>query len=230
MTAQGSDDAAVREGTKRMLEERARLIGRGERMIGWKLAFGAPDRLEKFRLTGPVIGFLPESNLRPSGATISCLGWVSPVAEPEIAVYLGSDVEHPDRVAESIIGLGPAIELADVDPPPEDIEQVLAGNIFHRAVVLGARDMSRIGGDVTGLSARITRNESAIATPEDLEALTGNIVSILGHVAGLLLAGGARLRAGEAVIAGSVVPPIPVRPGDEITFELVPIAQISVNV
>lgn len=152
------------------------------------------------------------------------------MAEPEIAVFLGTDVEDPDRVVESISGLGPAIELADVDSPPEDIGDVLEGNIFHRAVVLGQPDHLRVDGTVAGLRARITKNGSEIADTEDLEALTGGIASILGHVAGLLLASGERLRAGEVVIAGSVIPPIPIRMGDEVTFELVPLPPISVTV
>ena len=230
MTATARDDSVVRDGIARMLDQRRRRLERGEAMIGWKLAFGAPDRLQQFGLAGPLVGFLPESNVSASGVTISCRSWVNAVAEPEIAVYLGTDVEDPDRVVESISGLGPAIELADVDPPPEDIGDVLEGNIFHRAVVLGQSDHSRVDGTVAGMRARLTKNGSEIADTEDLEVLTGGIASILGHVAGLLLASGERLRASEVVIAGSVVPPIPVRPGDEIKFELVPLPPISVTV
>lgn len=230
MIAPGWDDPAVREGTRRMLDRRSRLLAEGGRMIGWKLGFGAPVWLDKFGLAGPVVGFLPESNRRESGATISCRGWVNPVAEPEIAVYLGSDVEEPGRVVEAISGMGAAIELADIDTPPEDIVEILGGNIFHRAVVLGSPDHSRLDGSVAGMRARIKQNGSEVADTEYLEALTGGIVSILGHVAGLLQAAGERLRAGDVVIAGSVVPPIPVRPGDEITFELVPLTSISVAV
>ena len=224
------DDAAVLEGTRRMLDRRSRLIAEGERMIGWKLAFGAPERLRQFGLAGPLVGFLAESNAKSSGSAVSCQGWVHPVAEPEIAVYLSYDVEEPDRVAESISGLGAAIELADVDPPPEDVGAVLAGNIFHRAVILDRPASSRAGGNVAGMRARITNKGTEIADTTDLEALTGSLVSILGHTSRLLQKAGARLQAGEVVIAGSIVPPIPVRPGDEITFELVPLSPISVTV
>jgi 2-keto-4-pentenoate hydratase len=230
MIVSGWDRASVLEGTRLMLDRRERLLEQGGRMIGWKLAFGAPHWLDKFGLAGPLVGFLAESNVRSSGATVSCRGWVHPVAEPEIAVYLGRDVDEPDRVAESISGLGAAIELADVDSPPEDIGGVLEGNIFHRAVVLGRPDHSRVGGSVVGMRARITNKGSEIADTEDLEALTGDIVSILGHTSWLLQAAGARLKAGDVVIAGSVVLPIPVRPGDEITFELGPLPPISVTV
>lgn len=149
------------------------------------------------------------------------------MAEPEIAVHLGSDVEEPHRVAQSISGLGAAIELADVASPPEDIGNVIAGNLFHRAVVLGQPDRSWADEAVTGMRARVTGNGLEIADTEDLEALTGDIISIIGHAAGLLQAAGERPRAGEVVIAGSVVPPIPVRPGDEITFELFPLPDLG---
>jgi 2-keto-4-pentenoate hydratase len=229
MTTPGWDDPAVREGTRRMLDERARLLDRGEGMIGWKLGFGAPAWLEKFDLAGPLVGFLPEGNRRDTGAVFSCDGWRKPVAEPEIAVYLGEDVDDPSRVAGSISGIGAAIELADVDPPPEDIGEVLAGNIYHRAVVLGD-DRRPWGGGIAGMRARVTSSGSGIADTDDLETLTGALVPILEHVAGLLLAAGERLGAGEVVIAGSVIPPIPIQPGDQITFELTPLSPISVTV
>jgi 2-oxo-3-hexenedioate decarboxylase len=230
MIASGWDDASVLEGTRWMLDRRAALLEQGERMIGWKLAFGAPHWLDKFGHAGPLVGFLMESRVRPSGSTVSCRGWIHPVAEPEIAVYLSRDVDEPDRVAESISGVGAAIELADVDSPPEDLEGILEGNIFHRAVVLGRPDHSRVGGSVVGMRARIASNGSEIADTEDLALLTGDLVSILGHTARLLQAAGTRLKGGEVVIAGSVVPPLPLRPGDEVTFELVPLLPISVNV
>jgi 2-keto-4-pentenoate hydratase len=46
----------------------------------------------------------------------------------------------------------------------------------------------------------------------------------------LLGAAGHGLLAGEVVILGSVVPPLPLQPGDEITFELVPLPPITVRV
>jgi 2-keto-4-pentenoate hydratase len=230
MTKPGWDDPAVMEATRRMLAQRWRLLERGERTIGWKLAFGAPVWLDRLGLAGPLVGFLPESGRRAPGSMISCLGWVNPVAEPEIAVYLDRDVVEPDRVMESISGIGAAIELADVDTPVEDIGQVLEGNIFHRAVVLGPPDHSRVDGSVAGMRARISRNGSEIADTEDLEALTGGIVSVLGHTAALLRAAGERLGAGEVVIVGSIIPPMEVQPGDQITFELAPLDPISVSV
>lgn len=230
MTGRGWEDPAVRDGTRRMLESRREFLDRGERTIGWKLGFGAPKWLEKFGLAGPLVGFLPESKRHEPGATVSCEGWVNPVAEPEVAVYIGRDVDDPERVELAISGIGAAIELADVDSPPEDFGDVLAGNIFHRGVILGEPHQTRADGDITGMRARVSKNGSEHADTDELEALTGEIVSILRHTATLLQASGELLRAGEVVIMGSVIPPISVQPGDEIVFELTPLAPISVTV
>ncbi|HUG32232.1 MAG TPA: hypothetical protein VMM14_05005, partial [Acidimicrobiia bacterium] len=137
MTAPDWENRAVRRGMERLLAQRSDVLESGGRTIGWKLGFGAPAWLEKFELSGPLLGFLPESRSHPPGATVSCEGWVRAVAEPEIAVHIGRDVDDPSRAAAAVSGLGAAIELADVDSPPDDLEETLAGNIFHRAVILG---------------------------------------------------------------------------------------------
>ncbi|HZD22967.1 MAG TPA: fumarylacetoacetate hydrolase family protein [Acidimicrobiia bacterium] len=224
------DTPAIANGIRRMLEHRSQLMGQGEEMIGWKLGFGGPGWLEKFEIPGPLVGFLPASRRHRSGSTVSVEGWKRPVAEPELAVYVGSDVANPDEVANCIAAVGPAIELADVHPPPEDLEEVLADNIFHRGVIFGEADRGRAGGDISGLIARIGRGGEEVATTSELEDLTGELVPILAHTVRLLDTFGEKLRAGEVVIAGSVVPPLPVSPGERIDYRLEPLGEISVLV
>ncbi len=218
------------EGTRRMLDERQKALDHDDRAVGWKLGFGAPASLERFGLTAPLVGFLTGSRVHEPGSTVSCVGWKGPVAEPELAVHIGRDLGPEDDVAGAISGLAPAIELADVDPPPEDIADVLAGNIFHRAVVLGEPDPGLTGGALTGLEARVTRDGVELARTADLVALTGDLITVIGHTARLLAAAGERLRAGDVVISGSIVPPIRIEPGQEVGFELAPLPAISVRV
>ena len=54
------------------------------------------------------------------------------VVESEVAVEIGDD-------GRSIVALLPALELADPPDLDLEIEQILAGNIFHRAVAFGPR-------------------------------------------------------------------------------------------
>jgi 2-keto-4-pentenoate hydratase len=142
--------------------------------------------------------------------------------------YVSAGADHA-TVKAAIAGVGPAIELADVDREPDDVEQILAGNIYQRSVVLGACDTSRAGGVIAGLQGRIVRNGVAVAQTSDPEALTGELIGIVRHVADTLATFGETLRSGQIIITGSIVPPLYVADGEEIVFELEPIGSVSVR-
>jgi 2-keto-4-pentenoate hydratase len=221
---------AVRAGVTRMLQARSRAIARGQRPIGWKLGFGAPAFQEKFGLSGPLIGFLTDAGQRSPGSHVPIDGWARPVAEPEIAAYLSGDVTDPGDIEIKVGALGAAIELADIDKPPEDIEEVMAGNIFHRAVILGDPDPARSGAVVDGLMARVAVDGEPVASVDDVEELTGRFLEILRHTVSLLQSAKETFRAGDVVILGSVIPPVSVSPGQEVSFEISGCPVISVRV
>jgi 2-keto-4-pentenoate hydratase len=220
---------AVGRGIEKMLALRAERLAAGERHLGWKLAFGAPASLERFGLTAPLVGFLTDATLHEPGATVSCEGWEAPVAEPEVAVYLAHDAE-PGRIAEAIGHVGAAIELANIYPPSNDLEEMLAGDVYHRGVVLGIDGARRSGARLDDLRARVVHDDELVADTTEFQETTGGIIEILDHAATLLEAYGEQLSAGDAVITGSVVPPLRTTPGQEIVFELAPLDAISVRV
>ena len=116
--------------------------------------------MERLKIKAPLIGFMMEKSLLANGVTVSLAGWTKPVAEPEVAVHMAKDLAGgSDRAMTiaAIAGIGPAIELADLNPPPDDVEVTLAGNIFHRHVILGASDASRAGAKLDGLSGQVFR-------------------------------------------------------------------------
>jgi len=207
-------------------------LGAGERPLGWKVGFGSPEAMQKLAIKAPLIGFLTDKALVETGATISLAGWSKPAAEPEIAVHMGRDLPagaDRDTVRAAIAGLGPAIELADVDRPPKDVEHILAGNIYQRGVIVGPRDASRAGGMVDGLHGHIARNGGAFAQTSDPQALTGDLIDIVRHVADTLAAFGETLRSGQIIITGSIVPPLWVEAGEEIAFKLDPVGSVSIR-
>ena len=119
-------------------------------------------------------------------------------------------------------------EEADADRP--SVETVLAGNIFHRHVLLGRRDQGRKGGRIDGLRARVARNGAAHADTTELEANTGKLVDIVRHVADVLAACGEQLSAGDVIIAGSVIAPIFVGSEDRaLDYALDPIGSVAVR-
>jgi 2-keto-4-pentenoate hydratase len=226
------DDPRIQRGMHAQLAKRRARTAAGEKPLGWKVGFGAPAMMEKLKIAAPLVGFLMQRALVPSGGSASLHGWVRPVLEPEIAVHIGRDLPgggDPAAAAAAIAALAPAIELADADLPFEDPEAILKGNIFQRHVILGERDASRAGGSTAGLTARVFRRDAEVARTSDPEAATGKLVDIVRHVADLLAAFGERLSAGDIIIAGSVLPPIAVEADEaSVAYALDPIGRISV--
>ena len=216
----------------RQFEDRARRLASGEHPIGWKVGFGATAALERLALPGPLVAFLTDATLLESGSNVPIDEWTRPVAEPEVAVHIGRDLPGgaaEDRIRESILALGAAIELADVYTEPVNVEEILAGSIFHRGLVLGPPDPERAGGLLQGLAACVTVDGTEVAATTELEALTGPLTETVGYVADYLADTGAVLASGDIVIMGSVVPPIPIRPGQELVHELKPLPPLSLT-
>jgi 2-keto-4-pentenoate hydratase len=226
------DDPRILRGMALQLGRWRERLNAGEKPLGWKVGFGAPAAMQKFGITAPLVGFLTDCALVATGSVVSLADWKKPVAEPEIAVHMGRDLSagaDRETVKAAIAGLGPAIELADVDRPPEDVEQILAGNIYQRGVILGPCNASRAGGVVEGLHGHISRNGSAFADTSEPQALTGDLIEIVRHVADTLADFGQTLRAGQIIITGSIVPPLWVEAGEEIIFKLDPVGSVSIR-
>ncbi len=214
------------------LRVRRQLLDAGHKALGWKLAFGGPAAMERLGTNAPLVGFLTDRGLLASGSMVSLAGWTKPAAEPEIAVHLGKDLRGgADRATAiaAIAGLGPAIELADVDHPSDDVEGTLARNIYQRHVVIGTKNTRYASGVLEGLTGRIIRNEAEIAKVTEFEALSGELIAIVSHTADLLAAFGEKLEAGQIIIAGSIIPPLWVASGEELVFRLEPSDSISIR-
>jgi 2-keto-4-pentenoate hydratase len=87
----------------------------------------------------PVIGYLDARTLVQDGGEWSRReGDVR--AETEFGVVLRSDVAAGTRASDAaaaIAGLCVALEIVDLDRSPGDIDAVMRGNVFHRAVAFG---------------------------------------------------------------------------------------------
>lgn len=225
-------DSRILHGMTKQFQLRQSRLSAGDKSIGWKVGFGTSAAQERLGINAPLVGFLTEKALLPSGANVSIEGWSKPAVECEIAIYIGTDLyEGADRetTRAAIAAIGPAFELADVDFPSDDVARVLAGNIYNRHVVLGRPDPSRAGCVLDNLEAQVYRNRSEVARTKDLQALTGDLIEITAHVANLLFALGEKLRAGEFIIAGTIIPHIWVQSRDNVTYALMPVDTISVS-
>ena len=193
---------SVERGTAALLMRRREILAQGAEPIGWKVGFNVPEIQERLGIDRPLAGFLTSNSLVDDRWDEYPI-----VVESEVAVELGSD-------GRSIAALLPALELAD--PPDLDLglEQILAGNIFHRAVAFGPRVETREPG-----AARILVNgeeQHALSA----EQTAANLEAMVEAIAGRLADAGEQLQPGDRIITGVLAPPHTASPGDTVRLEL----------
>lgn len=187
----------------------------GAGRVGWKIGLNVPAVQDKLGIDRSVVGHLTTATLLGADGAHSLTGAEKPMAEPEIAIEIGPDG--------TIAGLAPAIEVADIDRPLDDVGEVVATNIFHRAVAIGASvDRRTVGGVEAVLTVNGEPAGSADAGATDLAAT-------VELVAETLAAAGESLQAGDRIIAGSLTQPAPVQPGDRACVDLGPLGRLEVS-
>ena len=207
---------SIERGTEALLMRRREILAQGAEPIGWKIGFNVPQVQEKLGIDAPLAGFLTSDGLLEDSDVWSLDGDGEVLVESEVAVELGDD-------GRSIAALLPALELADPPDLSLDIEAILAGNIFHRAVVFGPRvETTEPGG------ARILVNgeEEHVVDARQAGASLERMVAV---VAQRLADAGEELRAGDRIITGVLAPPHKAQPGDTVMLELDAVGSVALR-
>jgi 2-keto-4-pentenoate hydratase len=178
--------------------------------IGWKMALNAPAIMEALGLEEPALGWL--SRAQVADGEHSLAGSTQPAVEPELLLEAGADG--------GVARIGVALEVVDLDRSLDDVEEVIAANIFHRAVAPGdLGPVTEPGEAVFSLNgqerARIGEFEPAAQTL----AFVGRFLGELGE----------ELRPGDLVIAGALAPAAPVADGDVAELEVGRVGAISLR-
>lgn len=151
---------------------------------------------------------------------------VQPFESVAVTVYVPAD----SPVAVAVVCTGaPAIELADLGGPLDDVEAILASDIFHRAVVLGSFVPLGDGDTLDGLRVSVGGADGPIAEDVDPTALLGDLAVVVRDLADALPAAGDAMRAGDVVITGSVVPAIAVTGGERLEVRVAGLGGVSVT-
>jgi 2-keto-4-pentenoate hydratase len=204
-------DPRVLAGTQRQLESwRAELAG-GATRVGWKIAFNAEAVQQQVGITSPVVGYMTSNTLLKYGARIPVAGARNLLVEPEISIEIGATLEPA--------ALGVAIEVVDVDSPVDDLEAVVASNLFHRGVLFGgSRPGARPPAEVAVLVNGEERERAEIQFDE---------WETVGVVDRTLAAAGETLQPGDQIIAGSLTTPVEVKAGDSVGVQVGPLGFIQ---
>jgi hypothetical protein len=168
--------------------------------IGWKLGVG-----DRERIGGHIaVGHLTSATRLEPGAAYEPADGEELHADAEIAVEIGPD----GRIGAH----GAALELVDLRSPPNTPEDVVAANVFHRAVAF-APTWGALPDD--GVEGRLLVNDDL----RDAGRSAVDIAEKVAAAAGILEAVGEALAPGDLVITGSVAQ-VPVAPGDRVEADL----------
>jgi 2-keto-4-pentenoate hydratase len=197
---------SVERGTTAMLVRRREILAQGAEPIGWKVGFNITAAQEKLGIDAPLAGFLSSNGVLEDGAEVS-LDDGPVVVESEVAVELGPD-------ARSIVALLPALEVADPPDLDQDVETILAGNIFHRAVAFGPRvETNEPGGGRVLVNGEVEHVMAPSETSAHLEEMVEAVRKRLAAVDEDMLPG-------QRIITGVLAPPHVAHPGDRVRLEL----------
>jgi 2-keto-4-pentenoate hydratase len=183
----------------------------GDQLIGWKVGLNAAPVQQHLGITRPVLGHLTTATQIEPGSTHSLAGGVRVGVEPEVAIHLGARGE--------VASMGPAIEVVDLDPTLTELQSILAGNVFHRGLVLGPPLEGFDVADLGTLEATVKRNGSVVETARFADTGEGpaDVVELIAERLALV---GEELREGQVIIGGSLTPIVFVEPGDAIEVDL----------
>jgi 2-oxo-hept-3-ene-1,7-dioate hydratase len=215
---------AVTRGMRALLARRDADLCAGARSVGWKIGFNTPAIQEHFGLAQPVVGYLTDAGLTADGATVPLAGWAAPAVEVEVAIRVGPDL--------GVAGLAPALELVDLGMPFHDIEMVLADNICQRGVVFGAEvpgvDLWAVVATVTSAADKGGAIDGLGDTVLAEGRLSEDPATTTEFVRSYLASHGAQLAEGDRIIAGSLVAPLSVGPGDALHVDFGPLGGLRI--
>ncbi|HWN12463.1 MAG TPA: fumarylacetoacetate hydrolase family protein [Candidatus Dormibacteraeota bacterium] len=193
-------------GLQRDLEQA--LIGRGERVIGWKVGFTTAALQERHGVTEPVLGFLLSSGVFGSGDAVPVARFVAPGVEVEVAFLLKADLAGPGVTAASALlaveGAMPSFELIDfrLSGTPRGVD-VIADGVYTNAIVLG-RPLTPLAGIDLALEGVVFEQDGQIVATQTAAEVLGNPLVSLAWAANTLGRMGRGLRAGDIVLTGSI--------------------------
>ena len=193
-------------GLQRQLEEA--LVGRGERVVGYKVGFTTAALQERHGVTEPVLGFMLGSGVYGSGDAVPLSRFIAIGVEVEVAFLLKSDLAGPGVTPASALlaveGAMPSFELIDfrLTGAPRGTD-VVADGVYTNAIVLG-RPLTSVTGLDLALEGVVFEQDGQIVATQTAAEVLGNPLVSVAWAANTLGRMGRGLRAGDVVLTGSI--------------------------
>lgn len=224
-----SNATKIQQGMQRQLQQWRATLAAGDKRLGWKIGFNRVVDQQKFELPSAMVGYLARQQQISSGQSYTIPAGSTILVEAEIALLIGADLPANATLTQArnvIQGYAAALELVDTTrTASNDIEEILAGNLFHAAVVMGASTVTNPG----HFSASLKINGIEVRSLE-ADRLAADFGAIVQLVANILGQQGERLEAGDWIICGAIAAPIKVHGGDTVVLTLEPLGTITLTI
>ncbi|MFS0733758.1 fumarylacetoacetate hydrolase family protein [Microbacterium sp. 1P10UB] len=198
---------------------RDRNIAAGRRLVGRKIGLTSKAMQEATGITEPDYGVMFDDTVHGSGADIPVEHFSNVRVEVELAFVLKSPLEGPDCTLDDALAAidyaVPALEVLNshIEMEGRTIVDTISDNAAYGAMVLGDVHRRPDEIDLRWVPGVLSRNGEIIET--------GVAAGVLGHpatgvawLANKIAQHGARLEAGEIILAGSFTRPMWVSRGD----------------
>jgi 2-keto-4-pentenoate hydratase len=199
------------------------LAARKGKVAGLKIATTTKVMQQLMGIDHPCGGTIFEHTVHRSPAAIRLADYRHVMIECELALRLARDlpISSAPYAAQSVkpaIGaVMPAFELIEdrnADYKQTSALSLIADNCWNGGIVLGA-PVAYDGRPLAGIGGRLTVNES-----NTHDGRTDDALETLAWIANLAAGQSRPLAAGMVVITGSVIPTLPIKPGDRFAFAL----------
>ena len=197
----------------------------GQNVFGWKIAATSKAGQQHIRVDGPIAGRLLSARVVDAGAGVSLAGNNMNVVEAEFAFRMGRDLPRRaggyrvEEVLAAVASLHPAIEVPDSrfeDFTAVGAPQLIADVACACWVAVGpAASVEWRAMDLTGHGVAVYRNGKLAGQGSGANVL-GDPRAALAWIADELCVYENGLRAGDVVITGTCLTPVPVAPGDRV--------------
>ncbi len=212
------------------------------KLLGWKIAATSTAGQKHIGVSGPLAGRLLTERLRPVGSTISLAGNAMRVAECEFAFKLQQDLPRQAspytmaQVMAAVASLHPAIEIPDsrlrnFESAGENL--LIADNACAHDVVIGKACTANwrvIDLSTHAVTASIEAHQQ---TPRHFHGVGSNVLGdprlALTWIANEMANIGTPLLAGQTIITGTCVTPIPITSGEYLRANFGALGEVDIR-
>jgi 2-keto-4-pentenoate hydratase len=199
-----------------------RRVAAGARRVGWKVGLTSQASQRLFGANHPIAGPLLDDMQIPAGGVCDTSRLIRPMLEAEIAFRLATapDDAEPSRddALAAVDAVAPAFEIvaSRMSERAGGVENAVADMSRASRFVVGDWVPVSRAGDLPATSVRVFLHDSEVAAGEGTRVLGDPLRSVAWLVAELPRHGEC-VRAGDVILAGSLIAPLAIERGSVLT-------------